>query len=97
MGLLQRYAENVWLELPPIENADAIRQIIGSSVTYRVAVGAQAGRKAMVLRTSTPLEGEDRVNKRVAKAHGFSLHPCVSGEAHQRAQRERLCRYIARR
>lgn len=50
----------------------------------------------MVLRTITPLSGEDPRNERVAKAHGFSLHAGVSCEAHQRQLRERLCRYIAR-
>ena len=28
-----------------------MRQIIGSAVTYRIALGSQAGRKALVLRT----------------------------------------------
>ena len=71
-------------------------QLIGSSVTYRLALGPQAGRKALMLRTITPLAGEDLTNERVAKAYGFSLHAGVGCEAHQRALRERLCRYIAR-
>jgi hypothetical protein len=96
MGLLQRDAESAWLDLPPIEDADAMRQLIGSSVTYRIAVGPQAGRKALVLRTIRPLSGEDPSSERVAKANGFSLHAGVSCEAHQRDVRERLCRYIAR-
>jgi len=45
-----------------------------------------------VLRTITPLAGEDRASERVAKAHGVSLHAGVSCEAHQRELRERLCR-----
>ena len=53
MGLLQRDAESAWLDLPPGEDTDAMRQLIGSSVTYRIAVGPQAGRKALVLRTIT--------------------------------------------
>ena len=51
MGLLQRDAESAWLELPPVEDADAMRQLLGSAVTYRIAVGpfmagtcAQGGR-----------------------------------------------------
>ena len=96
MGLLQRDAESAWLDLPPGEDTDAMRQLIGSSVTYRIAVGPQAGRKALVLRTIRPLAGEEPRNERVAKAHGFSLHAGVSCEAHQRDLRERLCRYIAR-
>ena len=121
MGLLLRDAESAWLDLPPMEDTDAMRQLIGSSVTYRIALGPQAGRTALVLRTITPLSGEDPAHERVAKAHGFScgtsvcrtpagqpaavqigspadlsLHAGVSGEAHQRPLRERLCRYIAR-
>jgi hypothetical protein len=92
MGLLVRGAESAWLDLPPSEDTDAMRQLIGSSVTYRIALGPQAGRKALVLRTITPLSGEDRARERVAKAHGFSLHAGVSCEAHQRELRERLCR-----
>jgi hypothetical protein len=84
------------LELSPVEDADAMRQLLGSSVTYRIAVGPQAGRKALVLRTITALAGEEPRKERVAKAHGFSLHAGVSCEAHQRDLRERLCRYIAR-
>ena len=96
MGLLRRDAESAWLDLPPAEDTDAMRQLLGSSVTYRIAVGPQAGRKALVLRTITALAGEDPRDERVAKANGFSLHAGVSCEAHQRDVRERLCRYIAR-
>ncbi len=81
-------AESAWLDLPPGEAPDAMRQLIGRSVTYRIAVGPQAGRKALVLRTIRPLAGEEPRNERVAKANGFSLHAGVSCEA-----RERLCRY----
>ena len=93
MGLLQRDSESAWLDLPPGEDTDAMRQLIGSSVTYRIAVGPQAGRKALVLRTIRPLAGEEPRNERVAKANGFSLHAGVSCEARQREVRERLCRY----
>ncbi len=96
MGILARDADAAWLDLPPAEDADAMTQLIGSSVTYRLALGPQAGRKALMLRTITPLAGEDPTNERVAKAYGFSLHAGVGCEAHQRALRERLCRYIAR-
>ena len=32
-------AESAWLDLPPGEAPDAMRQLIGRSVTYRIAVG----------------------------------------------------------
>ena len=62
MRLLPRDAETAWLDLPPSEDTDAMRQLIGSLVTYRIAVGLQAGRKALVLRTITPLSGDSRAS-----------------------------------
>ena len=54
-------------------------QLIGSSVTYCIAVGPQAGRKVLMLRTITPLSGEDPRNEQVAKAFGFhAAHPCAT-------------------
>ena len=38
-GLLESDAESAWLDLEPAENTDAMPQILGSSVSYRVAVG----------------------------------------------------------
>jgi hypothetical protein len=71
-------------------------QLLGSSVTYRIAVGPQQGKKAFMLQTLTPLTGPDPGSDRVAKSAGFSLHAGVNCEAHQLEKRERLCRYISR-
>ena len=95
-GLLERGAESAWLDLEPAEDTDAMPQILGSSVSYRVAVGPQQGRKAFMIRTIRPLDKPDPGLERVAKANGFSLHAGVSCEGHQKNKRERLCRYIAR-
>ena len=95
-GLLQQDAESAWLDLDPAEDTDAMPQILGSSVSYRIAVGPQQGRKAFMIRTIRPLDRPDPGLERVAKANGFSLHAGVSCEGHQRDKRERLCRYIAR-
>ena len=70
--------------------------LLGSSVSYRIAVGPQQGRKAFMIRTIRPLDRPDPGLERVAKANGFSLHAGVSCEGHQKDKRERLCRYIAR-
>ena len=94
--LLEQDAENAWLELEPADDTDAMPQILGSSVSYRIAVGPQQGRKAFMIRTSQPIESPDPGLERVAKANGFSLHAGVSCEGHQKHKRERLCRYIAR-
>ena len=95
-GLLERDAESAWLDLEPAEDTDAMPQILGSSISYRVAVGPQQGRKAFMIRTIRPLDKPDPGLERVAKANGFSLHAGVSCEGHQKNKRERLCRYIAR-
>ena len=72
--MLEQDAENAWLDLDPAEDTDAMPQILGSSVSYRVAVGPQQGRKAFMIRTIRPLDTPDPGLERVAKANGFSLH-----------------------
>jgi hypothetical protein len=95
-GLLEQDTESAWLELDPTDEADAMPHILSSSVSYRIAVGPQQGRKAFMIRTLRPLDRPNPGLKRVAKANGFSLHAGVSCEGHQTDKRERLCRYIAR-
>ena len=95
-GLLEQDTESAWLELDPTDEADAMPHILSSSVSYRIAVGPQQGRKAFMIRTLRPLDRPNPGLERVAKANGFSLHAGVSCEGHQKDKRERLCRYIAR-
>jgi len=95
-GLLEQDTESAWLELQPADDTDAMPHLLGSSVSYRIAVGPQQGRKAFMIRTIRPLDRPDPGLERVAKANGFSLHAGVSCEGHQKHKRERLCRYIAR-
>ena len=100
-GLLERDAESTWLKLDPAEDTDAMPQILSSSVSYRIAVGPQQGRKAFMLRTIRSPDRPDPGLERVAKANGFSLHTGVSCEGSQRSKRDRpggvpLCRYMAR-
>jgi hypothetical protein len=95
-GLLEQDSESAWLELDPAEETDAMPHILGSSVSYRIAVGPQQGRKAFMIRTIRPLDRPDPGLERVAKANGFSLHAGVSCEGHQKDKRERLCRYVSR-
>jgi hypothetical protein len=95
-GLLEQDTESAWLDLDPAEDTDAMPQILGSSISYRIAVGSQQGQKAFMIRTIRPLERPDPGLERVAKANGFSMHAGVSCEGHQKEKRERLCRYISR-
>ena len=69
-------------------------QLLGSSITYRIAVGPQQGRKVFTLQT---LPGRDvSFDAGVGKVAGFSLHTGVAARADQRQKLERLCRYISR-
>lgn len=74
MGLLANDAESAWLDLRPIEDMDAMGRLIGNTVTCRMALGSQSGRKAWVLRTITPLSREDRAGERVTRANGCMWH-----------------------
>ena len=47
-GLLAQDIEGAWLELDPTDEADAMPHILGSSVSYRIAIGPQQGRKAFM-------------------------------------------------
>ncbi len=70
--------------------------LLGHSITYRITVGPQAGRKVFTLQTLPAGDQEDRFGDTVGKVAGFGLHAGVAAQAHQREKLERLCRYIAR-
>jgi len=92
-GLLVRDAENGFLEFGP-EAGGAMDDLIGHSITYRVAVGPRAGQKVFTLQTVPAREEEPR--KGVAQYAGFSLHAGIGVEADQREKLERLARYVSR-
>jgi hypothetical protein len=86
-------AENSYLAGDVLE-AGPMDQLLGSSITYRIAVGPQQGRKVFTLQT---LPGcEEPFDAGVGKVAGFSLHAGVAARADQRQELERLCRYISR-
>ena len=70
-------------------------QLLGHSVTYRVAVGPQAGRKMLTLQTLPACEPDDYADT-AGKVSGFSLHAGVAARSDERKKLERLCRYISR-
>ena len=95
-GYLERDSEEGSLLLDGFDD-DVINELQGSSITYRIAVGAQKGKKVFTLKTLPGTdETDDSGSQTLAKAAGFSLHAGVSAKAHQRDKVERLCRYIAR-
>ena len=93
-GLIERDAENAWLSSDP-SLADPLDDLIGSSITYRIAVGPRTGKKVFTLRT-VPAQGEEGEGRNgAAQAGGFSLHAGVDIQSGQRAKLERLCRYVS--
>ncbi len=72
-----------------------MRQVLGCSVSYRIAVGPQQGCKVFRLQTIPAWEEDERFAQ-VAKVAGFSLHAGVAAQAGERQKPERLCRYISR-
>ena len=94
-GLLVRDLDSSYLALEP-DDDDGLAQVLGSSITYRIAMGARQGHKAFTLQT-LPVHGEPaRTSDRLAKASGFSLHAGVAVEPRERNKLERLCRTITR-
>ena len=71
-------------------------QLCGHSTTYRIAVGAQQGRKVFLLQTLPACEPEVPFGDTVGKVAGFSLHAGVAARADERTKLERLCRYTSR-
>jgi hypothetical protein len=96
--LIERDSGNIFLTQEVVDAADEdpTNQLLGSSVTYRIAVGPQQGRKVFTLQT-LPDAGSDNLSTTVVgEVSGFSLHAGVATKASERAKLERLCRYISR-
>ena len=91
-GLLERDGGNTYLtqEAVVVTDEDPSSHLLGSSITYRIAVGPQQGRKVMTLQT-IPDCGDDPFTTRVGNVAGFSLHAGVSTKANERSKLERLC------
>ncbi len=71
-GILERDEENSYLNLEEGDE-DPMQQVLGCSVSYRIAIGPQQGRKVFTLQTIPSWEEDDRFAQ-VAKESGFSLH-----------------------
>ena len=73
---------------------DGLETLRMSSITYRIATGAQAERKVVTLQTIQA--DADAPEGYAGTIGGFSLHAGVTAGAHERQELERLCPYIAR-
>lgn len=94
-GLLERDAENSYLASDAV-GEDPMNELLEHSITYRIAVGPQAGRKVFALQTLPACDPEDPFGDSPGNAAGFSLHAGVAARVHERQKLERLCRYISR-
>jgi hypothetical protein len=86
-GILASDAESAYLELGPAAGGP-MDDLLGHSITYRVAVVPRTGQKVFSLQ-SVPVRA-DEPRQGVARYAGFSLHAGIGVEAEQRAKLERL-------
>ena len=73
-----------------------MNHLLGSSITYRIAMGPQQGRKVFTLQTLPDCRADSPSANTVGTVAGFSLHAGIATRAKERDKLERLCRYIAR-
>ena len=73
-----------------------MQQLQGRSITYRIAMGPQAGRKVLTLQTIPAWGEDDYGNDQLGRIGGFSLHAGVAVKTRERKKLERICRYISR-
>jgi Putative transposase len=96
-GLIERDMQNAWLAMQG--EGGPLDDLLGHSITYRIAVGPRAGQKLFTLQT-VPARGEESEQqgdgRGAANAGGFSLHAGLDIQPHQREKLERLCRYVSR-
>jgi hypothetical protein len=62
-----------------VVDEDPMESLLGHSITYRIAVGPRAGRKALTLQTLSACE--DGLAEAPGKVAGFSLHAGVAARA----------------
>jgi hypothetical protein len=89
-----RHAGSAWLSGDPGE-AGALDDLIGHSITYRLAVCPRAGHKLFTLR-SIASQPERAGHHGVTGASGFSPHAGLEMRRGERARLERFCRYVSR-
>ena len=70
-GFLERDDQSRYLRLETSRD-EAIQQLYGHSITYRIAIGPQQGRKVLTLQSLPLIEEPGAGSNRVAKVAGFS-------------------------
>ena len=85
-GLLERDTGNIYLTAKALDatEEDPSNQLLGSSITYRIAVGPQQGRKVFKLQTLPDCESDNLFSSSVGEVAGFSLHAGVATKTNER-------------
>lgn len=78
------------------EEGATLQQLQGHSIRYRIAMGAQVGRKVLTVQTIPAWQEDDYGSDQPGRAGGFSLHAGVSVNTRERKRLECICRYIFR-
>ena len=75
-GLLVRDVDDSYLAAHAMDSADddPMHHLLGHSITYRIAVGPQQGRKVVTLRTLPDCGSDDPFARTAGNVAGFSLH-----------------------
>ena len=68
----------------------SLDQLLGHSITYRIAVGPRAGREVFTLQTLPVRDPEEQYSGTTGKKAGFSLHAGVAARSDERKKLERL-------
>jgi len=97
-GLMERDAGDISLTQEAVDasDEDPTYELLGSSISYRIAVGPQQGRKVFTLQTLPDIGSDNLGTTMVGEVSGFSLHAGVAIKANERSKLEHLCRYITR-
>ena len=91
-GWLVRDLEHDFLTFDASDDS-ILDELRSHSITYRIALGPHAGRKAFTLQM---LASSGEFAHGAARANGFSLQAGVVAASDERDKLERLCRYITR-
>ena len=93
-GWLVEDSDNRYLNLDGL-TPDPMQNLHGHSITYRVALGAQRGKKVFTLQR-LPARVDDDSSSQAVSMVGFGLHTGVATRGNEREKLERVYRYIAR-
>jgi hypothetical protein len=89
-GILERDEESSYLNLENAEE-DPMQQVIGCSVSYRIAVRPQQGRKVFTLQTIPAWEEDDRF----AQVGKNPASVCMPGSRHRRGKGQSSNAFVA--